>query len=158
ESWVVAERETSTTRLGAWPLAASVVVATLIALLIIEPRFHHSFPSMVDDWSAIKDAPDNARVTLRLGNPEPERYRPGWTLWNAVQWHTFGAPRSFVGPQIWNVLRVLALVAGLVLATEVLSRGRTSKSVPTWLRWLLVTSVPLVLVTVPGFAVDLARY
>lgn len=147
-----------TRSLATWPLAASIAVGTAFTLLIIEPRFRHSFPSLVDDWYGIANGPEMARHALALGNPEPTRYRPGWLIWNWLQWHTFGAPASFIGPQIWNVFRVFVLVAGLVLATDILARGDERSPAPTWVRWLLVTSVPVTVATVPGFAVDLARY
>ena len=139
-------------------LAASIAVGTAVAFLVLGPRFGHSFPSMVDDWYAIANGPEMAHHALALGNPESGRYRPGWLIWNWLQWHTAGAPSSFIGPQIWNLFRVFALVAGLVLATDVLTRETDRPSAPTWARWLLVTSVPVTVVTVPGFAVDLARY
>jgi hypothetical protein len=113
---------------------------------------------MIDDWSAIANAPDQLRTVLMLGNPEPERYRPGFIAWNALQWHTLGAPRTFVGPQLWNGLRVLTLVVGLVLLTDLLTRGRGAEATPRFTRWLLVTSVPLSIVTMPALAVDLARF
>ena len=65
----------------------------------IGPRFDHPFPSMIDDWSAIANAPEQLREVLRLGNPEEQRYRPGFIAWNALQWHTLDAPTGFVGPR-----------------------------------------------------------
>ena len=34
--------------------------------------------------------------------PEGTRYRPGFVIWNALQWHTIGAPTHFLGPQLWG--------------------------------------------------------
>ena len=67
-------------------------VVGVVVLWAIEPRFHQSFPSMIDDWQAIKTAPENLRDILRLGIPEGQRYRPGFIAWSALQWHTLGAP------------------------------------------------------------------
>ena len=74
---------------------ACLTVVALVAFLAIEPRLHHPFPSMVDDWNAILKAPEQLQTVLRLGNPEDQRYRPGFIAWNALQWHTLGAPNAF---------------------------------------------------------------
>jgi hypothetical protein len=67
-------------RLG---LLACVVFVGLVVFGTYEPRLHHTFPSMVDDWSAILKAPDQLQAVLRLENPEEQRYRPGFIAWNA---------------------------------------------------------------------------
>jgi hypothetical protein len=140
-------------------IALSVAVVGLVALWVLEPRLHHTFPSMIDDWSAISNAPDQLRTVLTLGNPERGRYRPGFIAWNALQWHTLGAPQSFVGPQLWNGFRVLTLIVGLVLLAGLLTRGGGgAEATPRFTRCLLITSVPLSIVTMPALAVDLARF
>ena len=83
-------------------LLACVVFVGLVTFWSIEPRLHHAFPSMVDDWSAIAKSPDQLREIVRLENPEPQRYRPGFIAWNALQWHTLDAPTAFTGPQFWG--------------------------------------------------------
>jgi hypothetical protein len=110
---------------------------------------------MVDDWSAIEKAPEQLRGILRLGNPEGTRYRPGFVMWNALQWHTLGAPGDFFGPQLWGIARWAVLVVGVTLLT-VLLVGRPAR----WRdgRWLLVVGVPLVAITAPSIAVDIARF
>jgi hypothetical protein len=132
-----------------------LVAVALASLWTYEPRLHHDFPSMVDDWSAIKKAPDQLHDVLRLGNPEENRYRPGFVMWNALQWHTFGAPTDFLGPKLWGIARWAVLVTGLTLLALLLV-GR-----PTRLRdgrWLLAIGVPLVAITAPSIAIDIARY
>ena len=99
------------------------------------------------------------RGTLsRTREPGTHALSPGVADVELVAVAHLGAPASFIGPQIWNVFRVLVLVAGLVLATDILTRGDERSPAPMWVRWLLVTSVPVTVATVPGFAVDLARY
>ena len=92
-----------------------LVVVALASLWTYEPRLHHTFPSMVDDWSAIQKAPEQLHTVLRLGSPEDGRYRPGFVIWNALQWHTIGAPSDFFGPQLWGVARWAVLVIGVTL-------------------------------------------
>ena len=82
-----------------------LLIVGLVALWTYEPRLHHDFPSMVDDWSAIQNAPDQLRGVLEGGMPEGTRYRPGFVMWNALQWHTLGAPTHFLGPQLWGIAR-----------------------------------------------------
>ena len=139
-------------------LVLAVITGGLVAAWVLAPRLHHSFPSLVDDWGAIESAPQQVRSVLTLGNPEIVRYRPGYILWSGLIWHTFGAPTNFAGPQIWNGLRVLLFVAGLVLPAALLTRRAASAGVHELGRWLLVVSVPIVVVTMPRLTVDLARY
>ena len=135
-----------------------LLVVGLVALTVVEPRLHHTFPSMVDDWSAILKAPDQLRGVLRLENPEEQRYRPGFIAWNTLQWHTLGAPHSFAGPQLWGLLRIAVLVLGLTLLTRLLVQPSTERGPGLDPRWLLVAGVPLAIVSIPGIAVDLARF
>jgi hypothetical protein len=132
-----------------------LAVVAVVSFWTIEPRLHHDFPSMVDDWSAIENAPEQLRGLLRLGNPEGTRYRPGFVMWNALQWHTLGAPGSFLGPQLWGIARWAVLVLGVTLLT-VLLVGRPER----WrdARWLVIVGVPLAAITAPSIAIDIARF
>jgi hypothetical protein len=132
-------------------------VVSVVSFATLEPRLDHGFPSMIDDWSAIAKAPDQLRDVLRLRNPEDQRYRPGFVVWNALQWHTLGAPGNFRGPQLWNVLRVGILLLGLVATAYLLLRPST-RALTRDPRWLLVIGLPLVVVTAPLLAIDLGRY
>jgi hypothetical protein len=138
-------------------LGLAVVAVSLLAVWMISPRFELDVPSVVDDWAAYSASPDQLRDVLRLTNPETERFRPGVILWGYLQWHTFGAPESLVGPNAWNVLRVLILVAGLTLFTALALPVRRG-----WLELVLyvgLASLPaFVVVLVPKFARDLARF
>ncbi|HEX2301990.1 MAG TPA: hypothetical protein VHH57_00075 [Gaiella sp.] len=135
-----------------------LVVVGLVVFAAIEPRFDHPFPSMIDDWSAIAKAPEQLREVLRLGNPEEQRYRPGFIAWNALQWHTLGAPDNFLGPQFWGVLRVAVLVLGVTLLAVLLTESGRSRIRGRDPRWLLVLGVPLAVITPPSLSIDLARY
>jgi hypothetical protein len=113
---------------------------------------------MIDDWSSIQETPKQLHDTLTLGRAEAGRYRPGFVAWNKLQWYTLGAPNSFVGPQIWEALRIAVLVVGVTLLTLLLTelgRPRIQGRDP---RWLLVAGVPLVAITAPSLVIDLARY
>jgi hypothetical protein len=138
-------------------LAVSLAIVGLISFWTIEPRLHHRFPSMVDDWNAILSSPEQLHEVLRLGNPEEQRYRPGFVMWNALQWHTFGAPTGFLGPQLWGILRWAVLVVGLTLLAALLV-GRPGGARRLEPRWLLVMGVPLVVVTPVSIAIDIARF
>ena len=58
-------------------LLACLAIVGVAVFWAVEPRFHVSFPSMVDDWVAIEKTPEQLRGILRLGSPEGGRYRPG---------------------------------------------------------------------------------
>jgi hypothetical protein len=135
-----------------------VVITALVSavsLWTLSARLGHTFPSMVDDWAAISRSPDQIGDALTLRNPEDLRYRPTWIAWNYVQWHTLGAPEDTRPPLAWDLLRVLAFVAGLVVAAVVLT-GRSRIGPLT--RGLLVGGAAVVVITIPAFAEDLARY
>ncbi len=138
-------------------LLVAVVVVTGIAVWVVSPRFAIDTPSLVDDWAAIARSPEQMSQVIRFGNPEEQRFRPGWIAWNYVQWHTLDAPRGLVGPNFWNIARILVLVAGLSLMTALaLPRARgVSASI---LYAALAVMPALLVVTVQKFAVDLARF
>jgi hypothetical protein len=136
---------------------ACVAVVGVAWFVTLEPGLHFRVPSMVDDWSAISKSPDQLHEVLLLGNPEPERYRPGFILWNALQWHTLGAPESLAAPQFWNLLRIALLVVGVTALTALLLRpaGHLRRLDA---RWLLVAAVPLTVVTAGALPIDFARF
>ncbi len=140
-----------------WALLVVVAVLTTLAVWFISPRFAIDTPSLVDDWSAIADSGGQLADVVRLANPEEQRFRPGWILWNYLQWHTLDAPEGMVGPNLWGVLRLLVLVAGLSLATLLMlprPRGRWHGVLQACLAGLPA----LLVVTVPKFARDLAAF
>ena len=133
-------------------------IVGLVVFGTIAPRFRHPFPSMIDDWNAIATAPEQLREVLRLGNPEEQRYRPGFVAWNALQWHTLGGPKAFEGPQLWGALRVAVLVLGLTLLAVLSIESGRMEIQGRDPRWLLVVGVPLAIITPPSLVIDLARY
>ena len=139
-------------------LLLCLAAAGLVTLVALEPRLHYSFPSMIDDWVAILEAPGQLRDVLLLGNPEVNRYRPGYTIWSALQWHTLGAPDSFLAPLLWGVLRAALLVTGVTVLAAVLVAPRALPGRRLDPRWLLVAGVPIAALTAPSLAVDVARY
>jgi hypothetical protein len=158
EGSVVTPREG--TRLG-WIRAGALVVGAAVVCLattwLVSPRFTIDTPSLVDDWSAISRSPAQVADLVRLHNPEEQRFRPSWILWNEVQWHTFDAPAGLVGPNAWNLARMLVLVAGLCLMTVLAMPAPRTRS-EALMQAALATMPALLLVTVPKFARDLARF
>lgn len=143
------------TRVGVVLLVAVPAVVAGAALATV--RYRHFFPSMVDDWAAIATTPDQLWEFLTGGGPEERRYRPGLVLWSLVQWRTFGGPAEFTAAIGWNVVRLATFAAGIAALTLLLTnlqRGRWADAV----RLAVAALVPLTLVTVPGFAVDLTRF
>ena len=124
---------------------ASSVIACALATWIIADRFSLSRPSLIDDWW---------NITV---SSEPSRFRPAYTLWNYVQWHLLGAPESLIWPNVANVGRVLLLVAGLAALTA-LALGAQQADEYALGFLALVLLPPLLVVTVPQFDVDLARF
>jgi hypothetical protein len=140
-----------------WAMLAFVVAVTAVAVWVTSPRFQLDTPSLVDDWAAIERSDEQLSEIIRLRNPEGQRFRPGWILWNYVQWHTLDAPAGGVGPNTWNVIRILVLVAGLTLLTALAlpAPRRTSEAL---LQAGLAVTPALLVVSAPKFAVDLARF
>ena len=140
-----------------WPLLAVVVAVSVFAVWIVSPRFAIDGPSLVDDWSAISRTPDQLDALARLENPEAERFRPSWIVWNYLQWHTFDAPQGLVGPNVWNVVRLLVFVLGITLLTALMlprARGLRGSVIHA-----CVAAVPaFAVLTVPKFARDFAWF
>jgi hypothetical protein len=137
-------------------LVASVIVSGL-AVWMISPRFEIDSPSLVDDWFGVAHSSDQLSDVLRFTNPETQRFRPGVVVWTYVQWHTFDAPGGLVGPNFWNVVRLLTLVAGLCLFTALALSVRRGAGQAALFAGL--ASLPaFVVVLVPKFARDLARF
>ena len=143
--------------LRAWSLVAVAVAVFGLGVWLVSPRFEIDAPSLVDDWIAVTQGGEELGELIRHGNAEEQRFRPSWTVWNTLQWHTFDAPDGLVGPNAWNLARLAILVAGLMLVVALAlppPRGRVEAGVHA-----LVAGLPaLLVVTVPKFARDLARF
>jgi hypothetical protein len=140
--------------------AGAFLAVSALAMLIVSPRFTIGGLSLVDDWSGYERSPHALRQLLRLSyDPaafgDPNRYRPGSVgVWNSLEWHTLGAPASLVGPNVWNTLRILLFVVSamaLLLAT-------VPRTLRPRARLALAAGLPVLVLTTPGFAVDLARF
>jgi len=138
-------------------IVLAVALVSGLATWLISPRFELDTPSLVDDWYGIAVIPDQLRDVVVLENPETQRYRPGWIAWQALQWHTLGAPDGMVGPNLWGVWRILILVAGLTLMTSLMLPRPRSRSGAVLHAG--VAAIPaFVVVVAPKFVVDLARF
>ena len=140
---------------GAYSLAASVI-AFALATWIISPRFSLSQPSLIDDWWNIILSQRQVLDVTQFYAPDEPRFRPAYMLWNYGQWHILGAPESLIWPNVAGVARVLLLVSGLALFTALaLGSRRTRHGLDSF---ALVLLPPLLVVSVPQFGVDLARF
>ncbi len=140
-----------------WGLLVAIVLVSGIAAWLVSPRFSIETPSLVDDWQAISLSSEELSRIARFESPEEQRFRPGWILWNYAQWHTFDAPQGLVGPNLWNLARILVLVAGLSLMTA-LALPRPPGRWGAVLHAALAGLPALLVVAVPKFARDLARF
>jgi hypothetical protein len=147
-------------RVGALALLLVVAAVFALAVWVVSPRFEIDTPSLVDDWASLSRSGDQVADLLRLRNPEEQRFVPSLALWSWLQWHTFDAPSGLVGPNAWNLLRILVLVAGLTLLTAVaLPRRRDPGGVWGALLHAALAGIPaFAVVTVPKFARDMARF
>ncbi|MDX6514813.1 MAG: hypothetical protein QOH73_479 [Gaiellaceae bacterium] len=136
------------------PLATGLVA--LLGLWIISPRFSLAGPSLTDDWQAIQLG-TSLRTPETLFHPVGLRFRPGWELWNTVQWHTLDGPAGLIGPNLWDVVRLSVLVVGLAALTALLLERRGA-GVSRLELTLLIVLPPAAVLAVPDFAVDLARF
>jgi hypothetical protein len=133
------------------------VLVSGLSVWLTSPRFEIETPSLVDDWAAITKPDDQLREVFRLGNPEEDRFRPGWIAWNYLQWHTLDAPEGMIGPHVWNVLRILVLVGGLTLLTA-LALPPPRRGSEAALHAALAAIPAFVVVTAPKLTVDLTRF
>lgn len=139
-----------------WTAAPAASLAVLaVGVWVISPRFSITGPSLIDDWGALLYAPGSIRALVHFDYPIAQRFRPAWDLWNWLQWRTPGAPADMLGPNLAAVGRLALLIAGMTtFALIVVPRGGKSR-----LEHALLCALPaLVVVTVPAFGQDLARF
>ncbi len=136
--------------------ATAFTLATLaLGIWVISPRFAITGPSLIDDWNALVGSPARLHALVRLHNLVDNRFYPAWDLWNWIQWRVPGAPGNMLGPNLLGVARLALLVLGMTaLAWVIVPLARMHP-----LERALLCSLPaLVVITVPAFAVDLARF
>lgn len=153
----LADRKGRAEALRWWCLLAVMAFVSAVGIWVISPRFEIDTASLVDDWAAVSRSPDQLSDVARLANPEEQRFRPGWILWNYLQWHTLDAPDGVVGPNVWNVARLAVLVAGLCLLTA-LALPPPRRPREAVLQAGLAGIPALLVVTAPNFGLDLARF
>ena len=136
-------------------LATPALVVFAVGVWVISPRFSITGPSLIDDWYAIRAAPRVLHEVLTLSPDVRARFNPGWVLWNWIQWRLPGAPENMLGPNALGVARLALLVTGMTTATAILVRRDDEYP---FARALLYSLPALVVVTVPDFAVELARF
>ena len=140
---------------GNGPLVLLTLGAFVIGIWVIAPRFSITGPSLIDDWNALLSAPSELHALIHLSYRVQDRFYPAWILWNWVQWRVPGAPHSMVGPNLLGVGRLALVVVGMTALTSVVVSGDSKHPIE---RALLCALPALIVVTVPGFGMDLARF
>ena len=128
-----------------------------VSLWLISPRFAIKGPSLIDDWSAIAASPHQVSSVGRLFSVYDTRFRPGWIVWNYLQWHTLGAPLQMLGPNLWDVLRLAVFGVGVSGLTVVLLGLRQAHG-SLMLAAAAAFVAPLLVLTTPNVATDFARF
>jgi hypothetical protein len=143
---------------------SAFVVVLLLGIWLVSPRFGIAGPTVIDDWSALDNAPGALHQLVHLSyDPDKakdaHRYRPSYiAVWNSLQWHTFGAPRKLTGPNAWNLVRLALFVGALVLVTvSVAGFSPTRRIGPVWLA-ALAAAPPAMVVATPMSGQDFARF
>lgn len=138
-------------------VAAGFLIALGYVLWLLSPRFGIPGPSAVDDWNGASHGVASLGDLLGPFFESPEqRFRPGFGLFDYVQWHTLGAPGDMTGPNVWNALRIALLVAAIGVVPALVARASRPGLSPFMLGAL--TAIPPALVaTGTAIAVDLAR-
>lgn len=155
------DRYRSTARVERF-LAGAALVGSGIGAWVVSSRFSLRIPSLIDDWESITSSPHQLERAGWFFTPDGPRFRPAYAVWNYFQWHVLGAPGSLVWPNVVGVLRVALLASGVaVCAALAVGIGDTASPARAARRRLyaaLVVVAPLLVVTVPQFGVDLARF
>jgi hypothetical protein len=142
-------------RVASYAQLAAPLAVVAVGVWIISPRFSITGPSLIDDWDALLSAPSLMHEIVRFNYPAGQRFFPTLVLWNWLQWRVPGAPEQMVGPNLMDVARLALLVGGLTALTWLLLPWRSGHR----LERLVLSALPgLVVVTVPAFAQDLARF
>jgi hypothetical protein len=128
--------------------------ALAVGIWVISPRFSIRGPSLIDDWDALVSAPAQLHALVHFGYHVETRFYPAWIFWNWVQWRVPGAPGNLLGPNLLGVARLALLVFGMTaFAWIIVPRCRHP------LERVFISALPaLLVVTVPAFGVDLARF
>jgi hypothetical protein len=138
-------------------VAAGFLIAFGYSLWLLSPRFSVPGPSPIDDWNGASHGASSLGDLLRNFVEAPsQRFRPGFELFDHVEWHTFGAPLDMTGPNLWNGLRVALLVAAIGAVPALLARAAHPGLSPATLGALAAVP-PALVMTGTAIPVDLAR-
>jgi hypothetical protein len=138
-------------------VAAGFLIALGYVMWLLSPRFGIPSPSAIDDWNGASHGASSLVDLLRPFVESPvQRFRPGFGLFDYLEWHTLGAPGDMTGPNLWNTLRIALLVAAVGVVPALLARASRPELSPLALGTL--AAVPPALVATGGaIAIDLAR-
>ena len=137
-------------------IAAGFAVLIAYAAWLLSPRFGIPSPSSIDDWNGASEPNSSIGRLLAPFFDAPEiRFRPGYDLFDHIQWHTLGAP-DMTGPNIWNIVRAGLLLAAVSLLPALLARAvRPTLSAPAL---GLLAAVPgAIAITGSAIVIDFAR-
>jgi len=112
---------------------------------------------MIDDWNG---ASRGASSLVDLLAPFVERpvlrFRPGFDLFDHIEWHTLGAPHDMTGPNLWNAVRLALFVAAVGVVPALVARA-VAPDLSSFTLGALTAVPPAVVVTGGVISVDLAR-
>ncbi len=138
-------------------VAAGFLIALGYVMWLLSPRFGIPSPSAIDDWNGASHGASSLADLLRPFVESPtQRFRPGFGLFDYLQWHTLGAPGDMTGPDLWNTLRVGLLVASIGLVPALIARSIRPGLSPFTLG-ALAALPPALVVTGVATPIDLAR-
>jgi hypothetical protein len=138
-------------------VVAGFLIALVYVMWLLSPRFGIPSPSAIDDWNGASHGASSLADLLRPFVESPvQRFRPGFGLFDYLEWHTLGAPGDMTGPNLWNTLRIALMVAAIGLVPALVVRAIRPELSPFALGAL--TAVPPALVaTGTAISIDLAR-
>ncbi|HEV7918733.1 MAG TPA: hypothetical protein VGO97_04075 [Solirubrobacterales bacterium] len=145
-------------------VAACFLVVLASYVWVISPRFSIGNPSIIDDWSALDNAPNALSKLAQLAyDPaevgDPQRYRPSFlAVWNDLQWHTLGAPRHLLGPNLWNLLRLAIFIGALMLVPVMVLKRRMATDLDKLKLAVFSAALPLAIISTPLIGEDFARF
>jgi hypothetical protein len=138
-------------------VAAGFLIALGYVMWLLSPRFGIPSPSAIDDWNGASHGASSLADLLRPFVESPvQRFRPGFSLFDYVEWHTLGAPGDMTGPNLWNTLRTGLLVAAVGVVPALIARASRPELSPFALGALAAVP-PALVATGPVIPVDLAR-
>lgn len=138
-------------------VAAGFLIALGYVMWLLSPRFGIPSPSAIDDWNGASHGASSLSDLLRPFVEAPvQRFRPGFGLFDYLEWHTLGAPSDMTGPDLWNTLRIALLVAAVGVVPALVARA-TRPDLSPFALGALAAVPPALVATGAAIAIDLAR-